>query len=227
MGVDVNLAGRARRLVNLLADRDFGVVPWQPAYLLVVPAVLLSAFRQKGAPGPAQLPESVVVGVPLAAGWLTATFMALTMQGWWWPGRQLVVVLPCAALAVLALAARSRPARRALVGLGAAGVVTFLWLAVEGLDRRLTWVVDFTTTTNPLYRAWRLLLPDGRSTSDGELAITAVCAAAIVALAIWSWRRRPARAVAVLAAVALAAAVAGYADDGAAVRGVGSPATRS
>ena len=29
-----------------------------------------------------------------------ATFVALTMQGWWFPGRQLVVVLPAAVLAI-------------------------------------------------------------------------------------------------------------------------------
>ena len=36
----------------------------------------------------------------LAAGWLVATFVALTMHGYWWPGRQVVVVLPALVLAV-------------------------------------------------------------------------------------------------------------------------------
>ena len=33
-------------------------------------------------------------------GWATATWLALTMQGYWWSGRQTVVVLPLAVLAV-------------------------------------------------------------------------------------------------------------------------------
>lgn len=234
MGVDVNLAGRARRLIGLLVDRDFGLVPWQPAYLLLVPALSVASLRAFGHSRPAwgaRLAESrrgvaaAAVVVPLLAGWLTATFMALTMQGWWWPGRQVVVVLPCAVLLVLALAARHRAAAIALVVGGAAGVVEFLWLMVEGLRHRLTLVVDFTTTTDPLYRVWRAVLPDGRATTDHALALTALWGAAAVAVLVW--RARPARlvrpiAVALVAALLVGGAVGGWVDDGAGVRTVGA-----
>ena len=59
--------------------------------------------------GPPWWPALVL---PLAAGWLTATFVALTMHGWWWPGRQTVVVLPFAVLAVAWWAGRRRRSRR-------------------------------------------------------------------------------------------------------------------
>ena len=49
--------------------------------------------------------------LPLAAGWATATWVALTMHGWWWPGRQVVVVVPCLVLAVAWWVARARAAR--------------------------------------------------------------------------------------------------------------------
>jgi len=45
----------------------------------------------------------------LLAGWLVATFAANTMHGWWWPGRQTVVVLPLALLSVLCWLARTGP----------------------------------------------------------------------------------------------------------------------
>jgi NADPH-dependent 2,4-dienoyl-CoA reductase/sulfur reductase-like enzyme len=43
--------------------------------------------------------------------WATATWVALTMHGWWWPGRQVVVVVPCVVLAVAWWAGRVRTAR--------------------------------------------------------------------------------------------------------------------
>src|SRR4029450_3506110 len=64
---------------------------------------------------------------PRAAGWTTATWMALTMHGWWWPGRQVVVVAPCLVLAIAWWAGTSRAVRGALAvagvfpGLGVAG----------------------------------------------------------------------------------------------------------
>ncbi|HET7652490.1 MAG TPA: hypothetical protein VFK42_05585 [Acidimicrobiales bacterium] len=227
MGVDVNLAGRARRLIGLLVDRDFGLVPWQPAYLLLVPA-LSAAFGEFGSPWRTQVTESrrgfVVLVLPLLAGWLTATFVALTMQGWWWPGRQVVVVLPCAVLLVLVLAARHRAAAIALVALGAAGVVEFLWLMVEGLRHRLTLVVDFATTTDPLFRVWRHVLPDGRVTTDAAVALTAAWGAAALSVLVWRSRARlvTATAAALVVVVLAAGAIRGWVDDGAGVRNVGA-----
>jgi hypothetical protein len=105
---------------------------------------------------------------PLTAGWLTATFVALSMHEWMWPGRQVVLVLPCAVLAV-AWWAGEVPAARPWLAAGAlVGAFTFAWLTVEGLVG-LTLIDDFETTTNPIYRAWRPLLPDGRGAGDFTL----------------------------------------------------------
>lgn len=189
MGVDVNAPGRARRLVGLLVDQEFGLVPWQPAFLLLVPAVVTAAFVEFGTARRAVVDKSrlgaAVLLVPLAAGWFTATFLALTMHGFWWPGRQVVVVLPCAVLAVLALAARHRAAAIALVALGLVGAVNYLWLVADDV----TWVVDFMSTSNPLYRLWRPLLPDGTSTAGRDLALTAAWTVAALAAAVVTYRR--------------------------------------
>ncbi len=153
VGFDPNLPGRARRLVGLLVGRDFGLAAWQPLWLLAVPS--LAVWSRRRPTGWAW------VVVPLAAGWLNATFVALTMQGWWVPGRQVVVVLPLAALALAWwLDAAGRPWRVSAGVLAALGVATYVWLVVDGLHERLTWVVDFAAVGDPLLALRRAILPN-------------------------------------------------------------------
>ncbi|MGH8920591.1 MAG: hypothetical protein ACRD0H_20045, partial [Actinomycetes bacterium] len=133
IGVDPHYLERAWRLVGLLVDRDFGLGAWQPAWLLVVPAVAALAVRPpRGA---------AALALPLLAGWLVATFLAFTMHGWWWPGRQTVVVLPLALLVVLCWLARSGPALRvAAAVLGLVGMTTYAALLVDGWSGKIVWV---------------------------------------------------------------------------------------
>lgn len=144
--------GRSRRLVGLFVDRDFGIAAWQPAWLALIPALGALAGRRP--------PGALTLALPLAAGWFTATFVALTMQGWWFPGRQLVVVLPLAAI-VIAWWVRAGGWRLVtFLCLGAVGVLAQGWIVAEGLRGDLAWVVNLQATANPLYRAWRQALPD-------------------------------------------------------------------
>ena len=152
VGTEPDYLGRSRRLLGLLVDRGFGLAAWQPAWLLAVPAVAALARRRPAG--------WAALALPLAAGWLVATFVALTMHGWWFAGRQVVVVLPLAALAVAWWTGRDRRRRLLLAVAGGFGVLAFGWLVAEGAAGRVTWAVDFAATTNPLYRAWRLALPD-------------------------------------------------------------------
>lgn len=155
MGTDPDYAGRALRLVGLLVDREFGLAAWQPAWLLVVPALAALAVRRP--------PGGGALALPLATGWVVATFVALTMHGFWWPGRQVVVVLPLALLVVLCWLAGAGPAVRGVaVGLGLAGVLTYGWLLADGYARELTWVAGFASTGSPVYTVLRPLLPDYR-----------------------------------------------------------------
>lgn len=166
VGVEPNYPGRALRLVGLLADRDFGLVAWQPAWLLAVPALgFLLARRPQGTP---------VLVLPLAAGWLVATFAALTMHGFWWPGRQVVAVLPLALIATLVWLSRTGwVPRLAAALLGAAGVLTYAGLLRDGYARTITWVSGFTEVGAPSYQLLRPLLPDYRGDYlPGHLAWT-------------------------------------------------------
>jgi hypothetical protein len=173
--------GRSQRLAGLLLDRGFGLAAWAPAYLLAVPAVAALVRRRPRGWG--------VLLAPLAAGWATATWVALTMHGWWWPGRQVVVVVPCIVLAVAWwVAGMGATARHALAVLGALGALAWAWLVVEALDHRLTLIVDFERTRNPLYRAWRAVLPDYRTVTTSTWVLQALWLAALSAIAWLAWR---------------------------------------
>lgn len=176
MGNDPDYEGREIRLVGLLLDRDFGIAAWQPAFLLAVPAlVVLLRDRPRWWP---------VVVLPLLAGWVNATFVALTMHGWWWPGRQVVVVLPCVVLAVTWFASTRPAVRRVLVALGLFGASVYAWLVAQAVFGDLTIVVGFEGVTHPLVRALRALLPDYRERAAADWALHGAWLLAIAATAI-------------------------------------------
>jgi hypothetical protein len=180
IGVEPDFLGRSNRLVGLLTDRGFGLAAWQPAFLLTVPAlVALLRARPRG---------WVALAVPLAAGWLNATFVALTMHGWWWPGRQVVVVLPCVVLAVAWWAGRYERVRPWLLAGAIVGALTVAWLTIEVLTGHRRLIIDFDMTANPFYRVWRHALPDGRRLPAGSDALRAGWYVVAMLLALWGWR---------------------------------------
>ncbi|MDP8978214.1 MAG: hypothetical protein M3N17_06500, partial [Actinomycetota bacterium] len=153
------------------------------AWLLAVPALAAVARSRP--------PEWAALAGPLAAGWLTATFVALTMQGWWFPGRQVVVVLPLAVLAVAWWTGQHPPALRAVAVVGSLGVAGYAWLVVDGLAGRITWIVDFTRTGDPLYRLLAPALPDYVDVTGVTWTLHAAWIVAVGALAVWGWRSAP------------------------------------
>jgi hypothetical protein len=181
-GGDPNYAGRSIRLVGLLTDRVFGLAAWSPVWLLAVAA--MAALLRRRPAGWAAL------AVPASTGWLVATLVALTMHGYWWPGRQLVVVLPALVLATAWWLAHTtaRWPRPAFAVAAVAGLVTWGWLLVEMLQRRLTVIIAFELTRTPIYRAWRNLLPDYRRLDGGDWLLHVGWLAALGLLAVLGWR---------------------------------------
>jgi hypothetical protein len=94
-----------------------------------------------------------------------------------------VVVLPLAALAVAWWVDPDGRRRLLLAASGAAGVLAQLWLVADGTAGPVTWAVDPTATGDPLYRAWRLLLPDYLAMSWWSWALHG---AWLAALAAWA-----------------------------------------
>ncbi len=175
VGGDPNYLGRSRRLIGLLVDRGFGIVAWAPAYALA-PAAMIAAARRSPR---WRSPVAVV-----AAGWAVATWVALTMHGWWWPGRQLVVVLPVLAIAMAAMLDRRPGLQKPFIWLSTLAVANWLWLVIEASTGRRTLIVDFDETSSVLYRLWAPLLPDHRTPEATDAVLTVLW---LLALAGISW----------------------------------------
>ena len=162
VGTSPNYVGRSERLSALLLDRHWGIAAWQPAWLLIVPALgALLAVRPRG---------WAALACPALGGWLVATFLALTMSGFWSPGRQIVVILPLVVLMIAWWLSIAPPA--ALVAgaaLASVGLVAMSALLVDGWDRRITWVFGFDKVDNPLYDGWKVLLPPYQEGAGAEV----------------------------------------------------------
>ena len=219
VGTEADPWGRRRRLVGLLVDRGFGLIAWAPVWLFAPLAVGgLLHRRPRG---------TATLLVPVAAGWLTATFVALTMHGWWWPGRQLVVVLPLLVVAVAWWLDRVRRVVPVFLLAAALSVLTWVWTVVEASTRRRVLIVDFEETANPWCRLWRTVLPDGRRFPPGTEALRigwwiavlglVVLGAVAVGARLPKGRRRWALAVGVVVTAVVGGSLAGS-DDGARVR---------
>lgn len=179
VGFDPNYPGRSIRLLGLLIDRDFGIGSWQPAWLLLLPAVTMMLGRRP--------PQWTVLLLTLAAGWLTATYLALTMHGFWWPGRQLVVVLPVAVLVVLWWVSRL-PTLGRLVSAASAGygVVIYSVVLRDGYAGNTTWVAapDRVDLHSPL--AW--IFPDNRVLADADVVLYGLWTLATIVIVVACWR---------------------------------------
>ncbi len=174
VGSSPHYVGRSRRLVGLLVDDTFGIAVWTIGWLALPFSVGVLLARRR--------PGWTVLLLPLAVGWLTATFVALTMHGWWWPGRQLVVVLPLGVIVIAAAADGIAHLRGALLLAGALGMATWLWTTVEAVSKSRTLVVDFDRTSNLAVRIWRLALPDGRTPTTADAALSVGWTLVVIAL---------------------------------------------
>lgn len=182
-GAEPNWPGRSVRLLGLLIDRGFGLAAWQPAFLAVIPAAAAAAAGRF--PG-----RRLLLGAA-GTGWLAATFLAATMHGWWWPGRQTVAVVPVMALLIMKWAdGLPRAAKTGWAAAGAAGVLAYVWLAAEATFGVRALIVDFTQTANPFYRLWSAALPDYMHQIPATWMRHGLWLAAAAALAWWGITQR-------------------------------------
>jgi hypothetical protein len=190
MGDQPNRLGRTQRLAGLLVDRHFGLGAWQPLWLAVVPALGALAARRP--------PRWLLLALPLAAGWAMATWVAVTMHGWWFPGRHVLHALPCAVLAIAWWLDRFA-AGRAIAWVGAGvGLLSSVWLAADAAFGDVTLVFDPWATSSPVPAVMAAVLPDMRALgSDDNVRYGLWCAAFAVAavLAACGERRRRRRSV--------------------------------
>ena len=130
----VEFGDRFYRLWGLFVDRRFGVGRWAPVFLIAAPSLILLILG-KGV-------HRLVFGL-IAVQVLIATFVAITMMGWWFPGRTLLTILPLLVIPLTLLAGQARPAvRAAMLVLGVYGIVITVGLAQAGHAGEVTIVVD-------------------------------------------------------------------------------------
>ncbi|MEX2626359.1 MAG: hypothetical protein WD225_05720, partial [Ilumatobacteraceae bacterium] len=179
IGTEIELLGRSRRLVGLLVDERFGLAAWSPLWLLA-PIALVVLVRRR-------LPGRWLILATVAAGWLNAAFVALTMHGWWVPGRQLVVILPLVVIALAALVDGWPWLRAPVAILGGVGAVTWWWLALESSTGMRTLIFDFAETAAPGYRLLTPIWPDGIRASTGDDVALLAWTAVLLVSAVISW----------------------------------------
>jgi len=170
-----NIPARTRRLAGLLFDKQFGLIPWTPAFFALIPA-FISLLKDR-------VKNSIDLILCICVGWGVATWVALTMHGWWWPGRQLVVILPAAIIAMAILAEKSKIWKWFIFIGGFAGIGAWLWIAFEATTDRRTLVVDFHETSYPVYKAISAITPNFR---DFDQRAVLLNAAWLIALGIAS-----------------------------------------
>jgi len=161
VGNNPNYIARSNRLVGLLVDRYFGIAAWAPAYLLA-PAGLTALFLHRKRRKWFSSSDSTVLLSAIAVCWAVATWVALTMHGWWWPGRQIVPVLPLVVIGIAVLVERFRFLLWPMMAAGLWGLVNWVWIATEASTDRRALIVDHEDTANPLFQLWSRLLPDHR-----------------------------------------------------------------
>jgi hypothetical protein len=177
----IRLEDRIYRLWGLFLDRRFGLGHWTPLFLLVLPSLpLLLARGQTG---------RLAAGLILVQ-MLLAAFVAITMMGWWFPGRTLVAVLPLFALALTVLMSRlARPLQIA------AGVLAMHSLAITGAlvaaarSGEVTLAVDPWAMDSIFFRAFSRLFPDYRTWTNETVLLTAFWLAlgfALTSYLIWT-----------------------------------------
>jgi hypothetical protein len=125
---------RLYRLWGIFIDRRFGLARWAPILLLAIPGMFLLARRGL---------DGALVVTLIAAQLLVATFVAITMMGWWFPGRTMATVLPLLAVPMTLMLAEGGRVLRVVFGvLASYSVLVTLSLARAGHLEQVTIAVD-------------------------------------------------------------------------------------
>ena len=134
LGGHIEFGERYYRLWGLFIDRRFGIGRWAPLLLTAVPGMALLALSG--------LAHRLTLALILAQ-MVIATFVAITMMGWWFPGRTLLTVLPLFVLPIGSVAVRATFWSRIIIALlGVLTLATTLGLALASRSGEVTIAVD-------------------------------------------------------------------------------------
>ena len=134
LGGHIEFGERYYRLWGLFIDRRFGIGRWAPLLLATVPGMAVLAIG-----GLSHRLTLALILVQMAM----ATFVAITMMGWWFPGRTLLTVLPLFVLPIVLFVVRIPVwGKIAVALLGALTLATTYGLAMAGRGGEVTIAVD-------------------------------------------------------------------------------------
>ena len=151
LGGHIEWGERYYRLWGLFIDRRFGIGRWAPLLLAAVPGLALLAMSR---------PACRLVLALILTQMLTATFVAITMMGWWFPGRTLLAVLPLFVVPVVLVLARLPLWGRISAGmLGALTLATTAGLAQAGRAQEIAIAVDPFDMAFPAFQGLSGLFP--------------------------------------------------------------------
>jgi hypothetical protein len=178
------LPDRAYRLAGLFADVNFGLVRWAPVLFVAVAALPLLL---RGSTGRIVL---TLIGAQLAL----AVFVAITMMGWWFPGRTMMTVLPFLAWPLAEVLTRaSRWGRVGIAALAAWSLAITGALVAASQAGEVVIAVDPFLMRSPLFSSVAALFPDYREWNAHTIAFHALWSVALIAaLASSCWVERDA-----------------------------------
>ena len=157
---------RLYRPLGLFVDERFGIARWAPILLLVIPAAPF--LWTNGS-------LSRLVLALISVQMFIATFVAITMMGWWFPGRTLVTVLPLMGLPLAIVLIRSPIWARVTIGvLGAYTMAVTVALAMSGHSQEIVIAVDPFEMSSPIFQAISPIVPDYRVWNFNTWTLTAL-----------------------------------------------------
>jgi len=179
IGGDPDIWGRSNRIIGLLVDKGFGLAAWTPSFLILPIAIAFNCKKK--------VDNWNYLILPFLIGWSTATWVAFTMHGWWWPGRQTVVVLPLGIIAIAILLDHFQKFLLPTIVATAIGSIGWVWIAVETQTGRRALIVDFEETSWPWYKIWSKIFPDFHRMPTNTMWIATFWALALLLLMAIGW----------------------------------------
>ena len=176
LGDHFDFTKRLYRPLGLFVDQRFGIARWAPMLLLVIPAApLLWKINAL----------SRLILTLLIVQIFIATFVVITMMGWWFPGRTIVTVLPLMGLPLTILFTQSPAWVRVVLGvLSAYSVLITALLAVSGHAQEIVIAVNPFEMSSTLFQLISPIVPDYRMWDGHTWTLTFIWFSVILTLTL-------------------------------------------